>query len=75
MANSVENMTEDEENFVERVWRQLKLPDSEYDTLADYALRRMDIARSGGWDERFTTFLVKTIARDYSDSERRLRDE
>lgn len=66
MANTVENMTKDEEWFVERVWMQLKLPDREYDALADYVLERMKVAKENGWDERFSTFLVKTMAIDYA---------
>lgn len=55
--------------LIERVWVKLKLPPeaylTEYQRVADYTCQRLEEARIAGWDERFTTVLVRSIAEDY----------
>jgi hypothetical protein len=56
---------EGDEFLIERIWRQLDVPQSEYQHLVDFANCRLEDARSNGWDERFTTPMVRRIALEF----------
>lgn len=65
----------DDEVLIQRIARQLGIrADSDWTTdgipeehqdLCDFALDHLNLARANGWDERYTTLIVATIAAGY----------